>query len=155
MFRISKLADYAIVVMRVLAEHPHRTMSATELVACSYLPDQTVRKILKKLTIAQLLISQRGANGGYRLRLPVQEISLLAIIAVFDGPLHLTSCCSDEPCEHLDHCPMPVKWQRIHHAVMGALEGITLADLLDDPGHGSSTTGLKEVPFNGLGARLS
>ena len=67
MFRISRLTDYATVVMTALAEDPATVISAVELAERVRLEPTTVSKLLKQLGQAQLVESFRGANGGYRL----------------------------------------------------------------------------------------
>ena len=68
MFRISRLTDYGIVVMAHLAEcKDDDSHNARELAEETQLPAPVVSKILKSLTRAGLLISQRGSKGGYSL----------------------------------------------------------------------------------------
>ena len=77
MLRVSKLTDYATVVMTVLAEaQGHAVMSAQDLAERAHLEVPTVSKLLKQLAQAQLVESFRGVNGGYRLARARERISL-------------------------------------------------------------------------------
>lgn len=80
MFRLSKLADYATVLMACLSEDAG-TLSAQALAERTRLEGPTVAKLLKQLAQAELVLSTRGASGGYRLARPAQAISIAEIIA--------------------------------------------------------------------------
>ena len=84
-------------------------------------------KILKGLARAGLLVSHRGAKGGYGLARPAHAISVADIIVALEGPIALTACIEHGPgeCEIEALCPARANWQRINDAIREALEGIT------------------------------
>jgi FeS assembly SUF system regulator len=129
--RLSKLADYGIVIMTTMARHPEGCHNAPEIAAQSHVPLPMASKILKGLARAGLLASHRGAKGGYGLARSAERISVAEIIAALDGPIALTACIEDGPgeCEIEALCPARANWQRINDAIRHALEGITLADM--------------------------
>ena len=67
MLRVTKLTDYATVVLTVLAARPSEVLSATELAEFTGLEPPTVSKVLKPLAQAGLVEGLRGVRGGYRL----------------------------------------------------------------------------------------
>ena len=80
---------------------------------------------------ADLVTSTRGANGGYRLARPPQDISAADVIDALDGPVSITECsASDGDCEHEDVCSVGGAWQRINLAIRRALCDVTLNDLI-------------------------
>ena len=94
MLRVSKLTDYATVVMTVLAAAPDPgpVHSAQDLAERAHLELPTVSKLLKQLANAQLVESFRGVNGGYRLaRAPSASASPTSSIAM-EGPIGVTEC---------------------------------------------------------------
>ncbi len=130
MFRISRLTDYATVVMTALAEDPATVISAVELAERVRLEPTTVSKLLKQLGQAQLVESFRGANGGYRLARAPQAITVADIVAAMEGPFGMTECTVHEGnCGHESHCGVRSNWRRISEAVEAALRGVTLADM--------------------------
>lgn len=134
MIRLSKLSDYAIVLASYLArEHGHRTScTARELAERAALPLPTVGKILKALCRKGLLISHRGARGGYSLARAPETISVVDIIEAVDGPIALTQCSSAAApgsCELQQMCPVRGNWQIINQAVAKALTQLTLLDM--------------------------
>ncbi len=134
MLRISKLTDYATVVMATMAAQPNSIHSAVTLANQTQIAQPTVGKILKALTQADLLTSYRGAQGGYRLSRAANEVKLTDIITALEGPLALTECSlSDSSCEHEAHCTQRPHWQSINQAVFNALSTLHLNDLMNTP----------------------
>lgn len=132
MFRISKLTDYATVVLSLLAEQASDVHSASDLAARARLELPTVSKLLKMLGQAGLVVSFRGANGGYRLARPAAQISVADIIVAMEGPIGVTECAlHDGLCDHETHCGVRSNWRRISAAVEVTLRAMTLADMLD------------------------
>ncbi len=131
MIRLSKLADYGIVIMTTLARQPGSQHNAPEIAAQSHIPLPMVSKILKALARAGILASHRGVKGGYSLARPAQAISVAEVISALDGPIALTACIEDGPggCEIEALCPARANWQRINDAIRGALEGISVGEM--------------------------
>src|SRR3546814_4775249 len=67
MLRLSRLADYGVMVMAHVAADPDGAHNAADTAAATGLPGPTVAKIMARLAKGGLLASQRGARGGYRL----------------------------------------------------------------------------------------
>ena len=131
MLRISKLTDYGTVVLAHLAAHQATVCSAADVAQATGIAPPTVSKLLKLLARAGLVNSTRGANGGYRLARPPQEISAADVIDALDGPVSITECsASDGDCEHEDVCSVGSAWQRINVAIRRALRDVTLNDLI-------------------------
>lgn len=131
MIRISRLADYASVVMACLARRPGEVLSAVQIGDDTHLELPTVSKLLKRLAQAGLVESFRGAAGGYRLAKPAQKISLAEIVEALDGPIGLTECSIGHAgCERQPYCAVSRDWQGVGAAIDNALRGVSLADML-------------------------
>ncbi len=131
MLRISRLTDYATVVMTCLAASPNDVLSTAEIAECTRLEVPTVSKLLKQLGRAGLVQSFRGVNGGYRLARPATDINLAEIVEALEGPLGMTECSvAAGQCDFESHCSVRGNWQRINRAVDGALKAMSLADML-------------------------
>jgi len=132
MIRIAKLTDYAIVVLSYFASDPQQPVhNARDLADRAKVPLPTVSKILKALARGELLVSQRGVNGGYRLARDPREISIADIIGAVEGPIAMTEC-SVSPaglCDLESVCPVTANWQKINRVVGEALRSLTLADM--------------------------
>ena len=88
MIRITKNADYAIVLLAQIAKCADGALhSARELSEETHIPLPTVSKLLKALTHGSLLNSHRGIKGGYNLAREAREISIAEIISAVEGPI--------------------------------------------------------------------
>ena len=129
MLRISKLTDYAILVMVELARSGDMS-SAHALAERVGIELPTASKVLKLLAGSGLVESFRGANGGYRVNRPASGISVAEVIAAIEGPIAMTECSVVEGlCSQEDSCGLRGNWQRISLAVAEALEGVSLAEM--------------------------
>ena len=131
MIKLSRLADYSIVMMTQLAARPGALMQAPDMALMTGLPVPTVSKVMKKLAQSGLVDSHRGAKGGYALTRLAEDIPVTEIIAAVDGPIALTECTvpDESGCEHETLCPTRTNWRKINDAVVGALREISLADM--------------------------
>ena len=131
MIKLSRMADYGVVLMVQLARAGARRTTASELARTAVLPAPTVSKLLKQLAAAKLLASHRGADGGYRLARDSADISVAEIVAALDGPIALTECMTTDGmiCEIEALCPTRTNWRRINDALVEALEGVSLAEM--------------------------
>ena len=142
MLRVTKLTDYASVVLTVLASDPASVLSASELAERAGLEVPTVAKLLKPLAQAGLVDGFRGANGGYRLARDAAEISLVEIVEAMEGPLGMTECSVHAgQCGIEDSCGVRANWRRINDVVADALRGVSLAQMLG-PAHRTARKGI-------------
>ncbi|MFP2960392.1 SUF system Fe-S cluster assembly regulator [Myxococcus sp. 1LA] len=134
MLRMSKMTDYGIVLMTELARADGDTRTTRELAARTRVPLPSASKVLKSLLQAALVVSHRGANGGYGLARPAHELSLSELVAALEGPVALTECgvhtTGGAPCELESVCQVRGHWRLINSAIQEALGRLTLADLI-------------------------
>lgn len=134
MLRVTKLTDYATVVLTVLAAQSDAVLSASELAERAGLESPTVSKLLKPLAQAGLVEGFRGANGGYRLARPADTITLFDVVEAMEGPLGMTECSVHEGnCGIEQQCGIRANWRRINDVVADALRAVTLAQMLQPP----------------------
>jgi Rrf2 family protein len=87
MLKLTKKADYGLMALKFLAEHPERPALSAKDVADAYgIPAQLLAKILQQLTKSGLLRSTAGMNGGYALSREARSISAYEVILAIDGP---------------------------------------------------------------------
>ncbi len=155
MLRLSKLTDYALLVMSAIAKaRSGPVLTAREIAGQLQLPLPTVSKLLKQLSQNQLLVSQRGVKGGYSLARDPQMITLSEIISAVEGTVALTDCSTGVAglCEIERCCAIKRNQQIISQALRSVFEALTLFDLtrpLDAAGLKNIRTRL--VPITGAG----
>jgi FeS assembly SUF system regulator len=140
MLRLSKLTDYAVVVLIRLSEGERASgrcvgeeavQTSPGIAAVTGVPEPTVAKVLKALAGASLVLSQRGARGGYRLARPLTDISVADVIAAVDGPIALTACVDGGAggCDVQSMCAVRGRWDLVNAAIRSALTEITLSQM--------------------------
>jgi FeS assembly SUF system regulator len=137
MLRMGKMTDYATVVLASMAQEPATARCATELAERTRLARPTVSKVLKGLQRAGMVISSRGAQGGYRLARRSDQITAAQILDVFEGPIAITECSgASSQCGIERQCRVGGAWRRVNAAIRRALEDVTLQQLagLDSAG---------------------
>lgn len=131
MLKISKLTDYSTVVMAYLAQYSDRMHNAKDITAQTHIALPTVSKILKALTKSGLLISHRGAHGGYSLATDAITITVADIITAMEGKPGLTECShNNSVCALQPTCAISANWQTISSIVYKTLEKISLQDMV-------------------------
>ena len=109
--------------------------SLTEIAAAEDLPKAYLEQLAFVLRDAGLVISTRGARGGYALARPPRDIPMSEVLRALEGPLAPMICATDDPnhaldCDRTSTCTVNFLWIRVRDAIAGALETMTLADLV-------------------------
>jgi Rrf2 family cysteine metabolism transcriptional repressor len=146
----------------------HGPASLAEIAAEEDLPRPYLEQLAMGLRDAGLVISTRGARGGYQLARPPSEIPMTTVLRALEGPIAPMVCASEDPehamlCDRTSRCTVNVLWVRIRDAIAGALDQMTLADLvpprsaLIDVGvvpSGAGLPGLEPMPTAKHGATI-
>ncbi len=146
MLRVSKLTDYATVILTHIAHQPDELHAASDITQDTGVALPTVSKVLKLLAKANILISYRGSKGGYALANKPNETNVAEVITAIEGPIGMTECTtSDGTCEQESSCEIKGNWNLINRAVYTALEAVTLADMVAPVRQQAVTVGLPTV----------
>jgi Rrf2 family transcriptional regulator, cysteine metabolism repressor len=137
----STRAEYGVRLMVELGRQGGEAPVALATIAESErLPLSYLEHLVAKLRKADLVESQRGAHGGYRLSRPAEEIEMLAVVEALEGAIAPMECFTLTPegkvsCSHEtdgDHaCATKLLWTKVQGGVTKALSGTTLADLVE------------------------
>jgi FeS assembly SUF system regulator len=145
MIRLSKLTDYAVVILSFMARDNTKVRAAMEIASATGIALPTVSKILKLLVNAKVLISTRGAKGGYELASVPEKITIATVISALEGPIALTECSiSQQGCEQASGCEIRGNWGLINQTIHNALESVTLADM-NTPVRSQNSAWQKEI----------
>ncbi len=132
MIRLSRLTDYAIVVVAELSRTSSTLQTASNLADRTHIPEPTVAKVLKILTRGSVVESARGVNGGYMITRALNDITIGEVIEAMNGPLTLTACVDDDDsdCEIATHCLMKGRWNPVNAAIRTAFASVKLSDMI-------------------------
>lgn len=120
----------ALIDLAVWAEED--TVSIGSIAERQKISESYLEQLFRKLRKAELLISVRGAQGGYRLARPASKISVGDILRALEGNLEAVECPGlkeDGGCEEGDFCVAKYVWQRINDGIRESVDGITLEQL--------------------------
>ncbi len=133
MLKLTKKADYGLMALKYLAEHPETSALSAKDVADAYgIPAQLLAKILQTLTKSGLLKSHAGMNGGYALAKDAREISAFEVILAIDGPFFITSCTKGaKSCDLTPSCTIKEPLARVNETIAGVLKSISIQDLAE------------------------
>jgi len=141
MLKLTKKADYALMAMKHLAEHPSGSSRSAKDVADAFgIPPEALAKILQRLAKAGLLVSQHGINGGYMLARPAHTISAFDVIQAIDGPLFITSCVTLRgECGQSDRCNIREPLRKVNESIEAVLKRIKISHMREELEEAAST----------------
>jgi Rrf2 family cysteine metabolism transcriptional repressor len=135
----STKGEYGVRLMVQLARHYGTgPASLAGIAAEEDLPRAYLEQLVVNLRAAGLVISTRGAHGGYELARAPETIPMSEVLRALEGPIAPMICASDDPehattCARSSRCTVNVLWVRVRDAITGALDSMTLADLVPLP----------------------
>jgi Rrf2 family protein len=130
--RVSAKTDYALRAALELAAAPDaKPVKGERIATAQAIPLRFLENILMQLRHAGLVESRRGAEGGYRLARPANEVTLADVIRAIDGPLAGVSGVRPESLGFEGVAePMRDVWIAVRASLRGVLEQVTLADVV-------------------------
>ncbi|HUZ15865.1 MAG TPA: Rrf2 family transcriptional regulator [Gaiellaceae bacterium] len=129
--RVSAKVDYALRAMTELAATAPSLMTAEQLATAQKIPPKFLESILAQLRNGGLVASQRGAEGGYRLAKPPEEISIADVIRELEGPIATVRGARPDELEYAGAAAgLRDIWLELRSEMRGVLEQTTLADLV-------------------------
>ena len=128
--RVSAKSDYAIRAAVELAAAGEGPVKGERLAQAQEIPSNFLENILSDLRNAGIVSSRRGADGGYWLARPAEEVSLADIIRAVDGPLaNVRGVRSEQVVYQGSAEKLRDVWVAVRASLRGVLENVTLADL--------------------------
>ncbi len=129
--KISAKGIYGVQTMVALARGCGENLQSVKCIAeAQGIPQAFLEQVISPLRKAELVISVRGAGGGYALAKEPKDITIGEILRELEGPLAAADCLIT-PCENAGICAMHRLWQMIFDGINGYLDSITLQDVLN------------------------
>ena len=130
--RVSAKVDYALRALLELAAAPPGPVTAERLATAQGIPPKFLENILLELRHAELVVSQRGVDGGYRLAKAAGEISVADVVRALEGPIASVRGVRPEEVEYEGPArSLQPLWVELRASMRGVLEQTTLADLVE------------------------
>lgn len=129
--KISSKGRYAVRIMAELAKRSDGFVSVAELSKVQGISVKYTEKIISMLLKANLILSVRGAAGGYRLLRAPEEYSVREILSVTDDLPRLAPCLDRGGCERMGVCPSVGCWEKLNGMILDYLQNVKLSDLIN------------------------
>ena len=131
--KISTKGTYALTIMTNIAKIGNdKSMTVSMLAEKTNISEKYIEQIVSKLLKAKLLISFRGANGGYKLSKKASEISVGEIMRSTEGNMKSVSCMEEgAKCDMLEKCLTVNVWVGLNKVVNDYLNSVTLDDIIN------------------------
>jgi Rrf2 family protein len=131
LFALTRKTDYALAALTDMASNSRNGASARDLSERLHLPLRALTNILNKLTHQGLVVSVRGAHGGYKLAKHPKDITLAELIEAVEGKVSLTRCSAGgngrgRPCGRVDLCKVSRTMQQVHAVLVNYLTQVNL-----------------------------
>ena len=129
--RISARVDYAVRAAIELAAAAPGALTCDRIAQAQGIPSRFLQAILGDLQHARLVTSQRGRDGGYRLALPAEQVSIARVMRVEQGFLAEVHGQRPEDVEYPGAAASLAQvWVAAREAYRRVLENVTLADVV-------------------------
>lgn len=130
---LSQTSEYALRAMAWLASAPPGVpVRAKDLATGSGIPLSYLSKILRRLVLADLLVSRKGQGGGFVLARARREIRFLDILAAVDAyPTEGRCAFGWGACDEGNPCPLHDTWSQLNEAIKSWASNSTLEDVHD------------------------
>jgi Rrf2 family protein len=131
----STKGEYGVRLMVQLgSRYGTRPASLAEIALDEDLPRAYLEQLVTSLRDAGLVVSTRGARGGYQLARPPDQVRMSDVLRALEGPIAPMICASDaeehQACDRSARCTVNVLWVRVRDAITSTLDSMTLADLV-------------------------
>lgn len=127
---LTRNTDYAVRALVAMAVRKS-IVTVSELVIELKIPKPFLRRILQRLTKADMLVSLKGKRGGFMLKRSPVKIRLVDLMVVFQGQIHLNECLfKKNVCPDRKRCLLRSKISEIEKFALTKLRSITIAKLL-------------------------
>jgi Rrf2 family protein len=135
MIKLSRKVEYGLISLLHMDSVRYPGLATAKEISEIYdIPAPLLGKVLQTLVRAGLTESEQGAKGGYRLKKPVEDMSLGEIVEGLDGPILIAACCDDaKPCRQQPACNIRTPVQRIQEELMGFLYHLPLSQFRSAP----------------------
>ncbi|MBO4823006.1 MAG: Rrf2 family transcriptional regulator [Clostridia bacterium] len=130
--KISTKGRYAVRVMVEFAAHDGEVLSLKSVAEAQNISLKYLEQIVQMLVKADLLVSYRGTNGGYKLAKEPAQINVLSILRATEGDLSIVACLGNETCVKHEHCRARKCWDKLNGLIDDYLQSVSLSKLLSE-----------------------
>ena len=130
--KTSRKTDYGIHALMILAKKDGEELSVNDLAEIENVSTSYLAKVMQELSNHNIVSSSEGKQGGYKLNLPPEEITMAQITDIFETDKGVFDCVDDlHGCKIRDRCKIHAVFWEAYQKMLVELEKTTIADILD------------------------
>lgn len=134
LLRLTQKSKYAVrALMELALGEKECPLGVAEIARRQRIPERFLEQIFGELRRANVVESRRGAHGGYRFAMPIEEISVLDIVEILDGEVRPARCSAGGVCYIADAplCATSRVWDEAREALEGVFGRYSIAKLAE------------------------
>lgn len=139
-FNVSSRTRYALLILYELAMAPKdETRSIREIAEAHTLSKKYISQLVIPLRKAGIIVSVPGPKGGFHLLRSPKKITLLDLVEIMDGPVHILECVENaDICSFSGQCVVLNLWRRLNSRIRNAIKSVTLDELIREKSKGGA-----------------
>lgn len=128
--KLSSKTHYGLMACHILGKnYPEKAVPASMLENCISVSGKYLEKIMRMLAGRDVVTATRGANGGYFLTRPPEEITIGEIVRALEDDMEIIECVKDGgKCKC---CPSSGVWKKLYSKINEVLDDMTLKQMID------------------------
>ncbi|MDD7306337.1 MAG: Rrf2 family transcriptional regulator [Peptoniphilaceae bacterium] len=131
--KLSTRGRYGLRAVHYLAENQDKGyISVSEISDKLNLPENYLEQLIRLLKNSNLVISARGAKGGYKLSRNLDDISVGEVLRVLEGEITSSECVSNGNCHAIKDCEAYLVFAKIDNAINKAVDSISIRDMINN-----------------------
>lgn len=136
--KMSTKGRYGLRALIDLAQYSEsEPVSITSIAARQGISERYLEQLMSKLKKAGIVTSVRGAGGGYTVLMPIEQISVGAVLRALEGNIEPVDCSGLDSnvggsCQSSNCCASKMVWQKINDSVNQAVDAIMLDELVNE-----------------------
>lgn len=131
MLRLTRKTEYALLALSHLVRADSGEVTRVrEISQDNQIPFPVLAKVMQRLARQGYVEPVKGAQGGYRLKVDLEDVNLWQFLEMMEGPLGLVNCVVDDECIQLGDCSIATPMQAIDHTIKSVFNGLSLERIL-------------------------
>jgi FeS assembly SUF system regulator len=119
-------------VIVTIAKNDACSFSAAKIADVTGLNLPTVRKLLNQLSLADIVTSKRGIEGGYTLVKNPRDITVLDVVVAIENDVNITECCDPQKKCSLGNCKTSSYWKLLNNQIRELLSKTSVYDIVNN-----------------------
>jgi|TARA_B100002003_G_scaffold118252_1_gene109092 Rrf2 family protein len=130
MLKITRKVEYALIALRHMQNKDSQAITSTKEIAVMYdIPLELLAKTLQLMARSGIVDAVHGPNGGYKIKVNLENINMIEFFEKIEGPLGLMDCYFDSDCTLISACNIRSPIQKINDNMRNMFENMSVGEI--------------------------